>query len=337
MIGADITIIQRHYFPEHRSQALVTFGMTQRFTDAYNRHYSRLNVWREHGRHLYRTGRVIVDPEMYPRALLKQCEFYNDCLLPNGGTHSLAGVVTCWRDGALMLTALRQDRKEGWEEQDRPTIGVLLPHLARARRTEERLQLLEAGEMALNALTLGALLLDAEGSVVFFNRAAEQALVHDRDGLSLCNGHVTAGDPAADAALQRLIVHAIAPDRSLDVPPDVLVRRPSLRRPYFITASPLRRSPRPFIGMARPVALVIVRDPEAHRTIAAEALIQGYGLTPREAGLAVALADGHTVEQAAEQLAMRYETARTHLRRILSKTQTSRQAELMKLLARLSR
>ena len=88
--------------------------------------------------------------------------------------------------------------------------------------------------------------------------------------------------------------------------------------------------------MTRVAAHVIVRDPELHRPVAAEALMQGYGLTPREASLAVALGDGVTVEQAAERLAMRYETARTHLRRILSKTQTSRQAELMNLLARLS-
>jgi DNA-binding CsgD family transcriptional regulator len=56
-------------------------------------------------------------------------------------------------------------------------------------------------------------------------------------------------------------------------------------------------------------------------------------LTPAEARLAVALTQGQTLEQAAERLAIRYETARTHLRRILEKTQTSRQADLMMLLS----
>jgi DNA-binding CsgD family transcriptional regulator len=48
------------------------------------------------------------------------------------------------------------------------------------------------------------------------------------------------------------------------------------------------------------------------------------------------LGQGQTLDEAAEQLQMRYETARTHLRRILSKTETSRQTELALLLERLS-
>jgi DNA-binding CsgD family transcriptional regulator len=68
-----------------------------------------------------------------------------------------------------------------------------------------------------------------------------------------------------------------------------------------------------------------------------DVLKQGYGLTTREAMLAQALGEGDTVAQAAERLQIRYETARTHLRRILSKTRTSRQTELVLLLERLAR
>jgi DNA-binding CsgD family transcriptional regulator len=62
-----------------------------------------------------------------------------------------------------------------------------------------------------------------------------------------------------------------------------------------------------------------------------------YGLTPREADVANKLCEGKTVEQVADDLEMQYETARTHLRRILSKTGTSRQAEMIILLAKLPR
>jgi len=43
-----------------------------------------------------------------------------------------------------------------------------------------------------------------------------------------------------------------------------------------------------------------------------------------------------TLERAAEQLTMCYETARTHLRQVLTKTGTSRQVDLILLLERLS-
>jgi DNA-binding CsgD family transcriptional regulator/PAS domain-containing protein len=336
LVGADITIIQRHHLSQHRSAALATFGMSQRFTDSYNNYYSRVNVWREHGRHLYATGRIVLDPEMYPRPLLKRCEFYNDCLLPNGGTHSMAGVVACKGDEAVVLTSLREDGKEGWEEGDRPTVGILLPHVARARATEERLHLLEAGETVLNGLDLGVLLLASDGRVCFRNRAAE-SILHARDGLSLRNERIVASDSDTEASLQRLLRYAIAPGESIECPPGVLVPRAEFRRPYYVTAAPLRRTLRPFLGMTTPIAVVLITDPERHRTVAGDTLKEMYGLTPKEATLAIMLGEGLTLAQAAERLEMRYETARTHLRRILSKTETARQTDLVLLVERLSR
>jgi len=335
LMGADITMIQRHHLSQHRSAALATFGMSQRFTDSYNNYYSRVNVWREHGRHLYVTRRIVLDPEMYPRALLKRSEFYNDCLLPNGGTHSMAGVITRKGDEALVLTALRHDNKEAWKEHDRPMVVTLLPHLARAQATEERLHLLEAGETVLNALNVGVVLLAADGRVIFCNRTTE-SILHAADGLSLRHERIAASDSGAEASLQRLLQYAMAPGESIECPPGVLVPRSQLRRPYYVTAAPLRRTLRPFLGMTTPVAVVLITDPERRRPVAMETLRHAYGLTPREAMLALTLGEGHTLEQAAERLTMRYETARTHLRRILSKTQTSRQAELVMLLERMS-
>jgi len=333
-IGADFAFIHRHHFAEHRSELLETTGMSQRFTASYHEQYSRMNIWRERGRHLYAAGRVIFDPEMCSRQALKQSEFYNDFLLPGiGTTHSVAGVLACRNGQALTLTALRDDRQPGWEEEHRPRIGALIPHVVRAWETQGRLAALEAGEAALNELAVGILLLEAGRTIVFSNRAAE-AVIRDCDGLLLRGDRLTAVDPGADAALQRIVAHAIAPDRSIEAPPDVLVPRVSGRRPYYVTASPLRRTLRPFLGIARPVALVRVTDPDRRRLVRAEVLTQGYGLTRKEAKLAVALAQGHTLEQAAVMLEIRYETARTHLRRVLSKTQTSRQAELIELLTR---
>ena len=337
LVGGDVALIQRHYLSEHRSQILAAFNLMPRLTEAYNQHYSRLNVWREHGRHLYVEGRVVVDPEMYPRSLLKRSEYYNDYMLPSiGSTHSMAGVVAVQGEEVVCLTALRLDQKEGWQGREDPKVTALLPHVARAQRTAGRLQLLEAGEAALNALGVGTAFLDRKGSVLFSNRAAQRAIAA-RDGLSERHRMIVATDPNADAALQRLTRHAIAPDAALECPPDVLVPRPSLRRPYRISASPLRKTLRWLAGGSGPVALLVIVDPELSRPIDAEALRQGYGLTRKEAALAMALAGGETVARAAERLGIRYETARTHLRRILSKTQTSRQVELVALLECLAR
>jgi DNA-binding CsgD family transcriptional regulator len=54
-----------------------------------------------------------------------------------------------------------------------------------------------------------------------------------------------------------------------------------------------------------------------------------FGLTPSEARLALHLITGETLRSAAAELHISYETARTQLKHIFSKTGTCRQAELV--------
>ena len=54
-----------------------------------------------------------------------------------------------------------------------------------------------------------------------------------------------------------------------------------------------------------------------------------FGLTLAEARLALHLVTGETLRSAAAKLQISYETARTRLKRIFSKTATCRQAELV--------
>jgi DNA-binding CsgD family transcriptional regulator/PAS domain-containing protein len=338
LVRADATALQRHYLSERRSELIATFGMAEGGSDRYHEHYSRLNIWRERGRQLYVAGRVILDPELCPRSLLKRSAFYNEFLLSSGGTHGMAGVISRRTNEVLVLSALRQDRRKGWEEPDRPGVAVLLPHVARARAAEEQMQRLEGGEAVFNTLNVGILFLGSDGRVILFNGPAEQVVLHDRDGLALCQGRIVALEAAADHALQWMLQHAVAPDFSLaEAPRDVLAPRRSFRRPYHVVAHSLRRTNRSFLGMAAPAAVVVITDPERQRPVTARALRQAYGLTPTETALAMALGEGHSLEHAAERLTMQYETARTHLRHILSKTQTARQVELVQLLERLSR
>jgi len=54
-----------------------------------------------------------------------------------------------------------------------------------------------------------------------------------------------------------------------------------------------------------------------------------FGLTPAETRLALHLVAGETLRSAEVKLSISYETARTHLKNIFSKTGTCRQAELV--------
>jgi DNA-binding CsgD family transcriptional regulator len=106
--------------------------------------------------------------------------------------------------------------------------------------------------------------------------------------------------------------------------------RPSHKRPYVAMVSPL--APR---WAREPAALVLVSDPDEAPMVPREVLIQLFGLTPAEARLALALGAGESLEDAAETFGVGLTTVRTQLRQVFAKTDTNRQADLVRLLARL--
>lgn len=336
-LNADVTALQVHHFKEHRSDILATHGMASRFRASYHEYYSKLNVWREHGQSSYVQGRVMLDEETYPKNLLKASEFYNDYLLPIGVGRSMAGVIKREENSALVLTTLRHERRKSWETSDKKVINFLLPHLMRANIIQQKLWIFQAGEIVLNSIPLGVVLLNAEGKVAYTNRAAE-AILQANDGLSLKSGVLAVTMPETGSAIRHAVKQAVALDVTLQSPSAVLVERDSMRRSYQLVIAPLRRKFPEFAGLPIPAAMVLVTDPEQQPNAAVSDLIRElYGLTQKEAELAHKLCAGVSLEQAANELQIQYETARTHLRRVFSKTGTSRQAELVSLLGRLHR
>lgn len=84
------------------------------------------------------------------------------------------------------------------------------------------------------------------------------------------------------------------------------------------------------MGAAR--TLAVFHDPQARVRLPPELLMQIHALTPREAALASAVAEGHSLADFAEARGCTEETARTHLKRVLEKTGTHRQADLVRVL-----
>ena len=85
-------------------------------------------------------------------------------------------------------------------------------------------------------------------------------------------------------------------------------------------------------GEQRPAVLVFIRDPEA--PIAVARLRELFSLTQTEGVVASALGRGASLEDIAANMGIGLATVRSHLKRILAKTGTHRQAEAVALLAR---
>lgn len=331
--AADVTFLQIHDLAARASHILSGFGLASPLKQCYNEHYSKINIWRNRGHALIVPGRVYLDQEQCSRSDLERSEFYNDCLKPYRLAYSMGAAIAREGSRAPTLSCLRGPSKNPFDESEREIARFVLSHVRRAWSVAERLDLLAAGESVLDRLPLGVVFLGSDGAASFCNRAAEDIL-QANDGLALRNGVLAAQHRTAGIQLRKSIASALALGQ-WSGPAAVSVPRPSLRRDFQVVTAPLLGRFRQFVGLPKPMVLVLITDPEGQTPASTQVLMQLFKLTRKEAALAAKLSEGKSVEQAAGELSIRYETARTHLRRIFTKTGTSRQAELLLTIARL--
>lgn len=179
------------------------------------------------------------------------------------------------------------------------------------------------------------LLLDRHGAVRWASPAAEPLLAGD--GLRLAGGELRAARAIDQQALTAAIRSAATAMTEGGHGGTVSITRPSGRRPLIARVAPLPRPPSLFSAFA-PSVLVRLVDPDQAAPDDAPAIwAKLFGLTPAEARLASALMASHDgLKDAAEELGIAYATARVHLARIFDKAGVRTQAQLIRLLTRVS-
>jgi len=81
-------------------------------------------------------------------------------------------------------------------------------------------------------------------------------------------------------------------------------------------------------------AALIIQNPADAATAPVEALAELYGLTGAESRVLEHISRGQAPQDAADELGVSLTTVKTHLQKIFAKTDTTRQAELIQLVAR---
>jgi DNA-binding CsgD family transcriptional regulator len=178
----------------------------------------------------------------------------------------------------------------------------------------------------LENLDCAVILLDAGQRPVFMNGRARE-LAEAKDGLFIGDAGLTTARMGETRSLQHAVVSAIeaAPACALA---SVYVHRDENRSPLKLDIISVGGGTGPR-NAAR--VIVLIREPDAPRAFDREALSKSYDLTPREAELAILLATGHTLSGAAAVLKIGLSTVRWYLKHLFEKTDTHRQAELIRL------
>ena len=299
---------------------------------AFETYYATINPIMSIAERKLSPNQVWISEEVISDAELMKTEFYADFFKPNRMHYSL-GLRLIVEDGPTASFTCQRPLTWGpFPEAAKVMSLTLKPHLQRALTLHHRMGAMEAGtaglEAALNAFERAVFGLGRDGRVMFCNGRAE-AMVQAGDCLRLIQGRLSAISREQNRRLQRLFSEAINVGAGVDSGNAMLVERRTGENPLQVTVTPFVSS---IAGRSAQVAaLVFVNDPASRAGSRAGLLRTLYELTPAEARIADLLLQGLDTREAAQELGLKVETVRLQTKKVLAKTGTRRQAELMKL------
>lgn len=301
---------------------------------AWAEDWHRKDLWVERSV-AFGMSRTVTSDELVTPAEQERSGFYQEWLR-HLDIHHMIGVVFPVTDCSIGVLGLHRPRGAGpYASAERRQFERVREHLQRAlrvgQRLAERTHLQSAAVEALDRLDTGVILTDPKCRIVHASAMA-LTLLRENTVLGVVDGCLRLWAPALQDRLRSLVRattdlalgELAGPGQALSVP------RPH-RMPLALEFAPVRPSAC-VLGEQRPACLIFIRDPQV--PIAIERLRDFFGLTRTEGAVAAALGSGHSVEEIAAGMGVAVATVRTHLKRILAKTGTHRQAEVVTLLAR---
>ena len=258
-------------------------------------------------------------------------EFYG----PRGVHYGCLGVFLRTAGGMSMINAVRTEQDGCFGEREIAILRPIMPHLRRAALLHGELSSLRAQLAAftghLDRCPYAFLITDPQGEVLYRNSAASQVIAA-KDGVAIASGRLSLMSAKTNsefqAAVRQVALNRDKLIRRLDVP------RPSGKQSYRLLFVPVPPSAAMPLGLPHPsVTILIVEQsgPELDLSV----LREMFSLTPAEARVTGKLTQGRSAEEIAADLGLSVGTVRTHIRRVLSKTATGRQGELISLVLRL--
>lgn len=314
-------------------------GLDESDVRAYEEYYAARNIWIQgaKARGLLNPGVVRSSRLMCSRREFLGSEWYADFCRPLGIVHGI-GATILEEDGVTSNIGVFADRNRvPYGEAEENLMRALLPHLQRGLRMHLHLARSQSRGRALEAVLHGlsapVILVTAEGRVLFMNSAAER-MIRASDGLLVESGELHALLPNDTKSLRTLIAGAAqtSAKEGRNSGGTLRVSRPYAREPLDVLISPLPSAQDEWIVRHVPVAAVFVTDRSRAPLAEDSLLIRLHGLTPMEAKVAVGVSRGLSGKEVCRELEISYNTLKTHLKHIYTKTATRHQSDLVRLL-----
>ena len=290
-------------------------------------------------------GQAVTLDDMVSREELRQSLFYQRNLAPLDSAQVLGVDIYRGASVGMSLRATRSECDPRFAGTEKRIFNLLSPHLRqvldwldRDRHREWERSLYDS--MA-HRLDVGIILLDRELHIVHCNPVARH-LLDGADALLEGRGRLAARETGANRQLQR----ALQSCRDIGSARPALTEALSLPRPDSEGSVYLVIKPLAAVGAeasaerlqldddAAPRVAVYISIPEVLTPARQGLLQQLFGFTSSEARLTIALANGLSLDQIAEDFCVSRNTVRTHLRGAFQKAGVRQQSTLVSLVLR---
>lgn len=262
---------------------------------------------------------------------LYRSAYYHEWMKPQGLHYMIGNTLVAEGELVANITLMRPHDMPTFDACEVRRFERLTGHMRRALQTGFALESRAAGRegwAALAALPGAVALVDATLRLHFAN-APMEALLRDGRMLQQHAGRLAAADAAAQARLGAAVRSAgDAPAAPVWLP------RAADDGVLLLDVTPMAARPAHYLP-AQPLVMLAARRGALTADETTRVLRERHRCTRAEAAVALRLAQGQSLAQAASALGVTYGTARVYLKTLFQKLDVHSQAQLVALLARL--
>lgn len=278
---------------------------------------------------------VVTIDDITSRTELMKSEFYQLFLKPFN-IYFIAGIDWLYEKNSRISIRFTREQAQGkFTEDEKAFFRLLIPHLEQSVALGIQLRQLDSERQiyadSISKRSIGIFTLDKNGCILQSNTTAEHYL-KESDGFHVAHKRLKLNNSALNetfnhhlhTALDAIRKHERAQVNAL------AVTRESGKAAYQLMIKPMSFASHDESDIT-PYVTILIQDPEKNLEISVRTLMNLYQLTMSEATIAILLAEGNSTDEVAEELDIKKNTVRAHLRSMFVKMGVTQQSMLVTL------
>lgn len=250
-------------------------------------------------------------------------EYYEDWICALDIRYAAGAVLAIDGEWISQLVFQRRGDQGDFTENDTQILKQLLPHIQHAMHlyhlkvAQDKKQLLS--QLLFDQIQLPVILVDENGNVCHQNNKATLYL-DNNTSMKIINRRIHWNSMGKTQEINQAIQSCISGCNT-----ETLHLNSNHLRPVTLTVTPLLQE----AGQWNKGAVVFIFNPDSKPTLDLQTLVELFNLSKNEGKVCCELVNGRSPAEIADLHYLSHETVRTYIKRVMKKTGTSRQNELV--------